>query len=121
MTDRELMQQALEALVESVDLVSNAYEADWRHGLPTRKAQLDGMKAGVEFHEATITALRERLADNTVHSCSYYCTRPDCVRAQRDELRERLAREEPTTGNVLMDAYNAMESKKQAARQEQDK
>jgi len=22
------------------------------------------------------------------HSCSYYCTRPDCIRAQRDELRD---------------------------------
>lgn len=25
-----------------------------------------------------------------IHSCSYYCTRPACVAAQRDELRERL-------------------------------
>ena len=24
------------------------------------------------------------------HTCSYYCERPDCIRAQRDELRERL-------------------------------
>ena len=26
-----------------------------------------------------------------IHSCSYYCERPDCIKAQRDELRERLA------------------------------
>lgn len=26
-----------------------------------------------------------------VHSCSYYCDRPECIKAQRDELRERLA------------------------------
>ena len=24
------------------------------------------------------------------HTCSYYCERPECTRAQRDELRERL-------------------------------
>lgn len=25
-----------------------------------------------------------------IHSCSYYCDRPDCVKAQRDELREEV-------------------------------
>jgi hypothetical protein len=30
-----------------------------------------------------------------VHSCSYYCDRPDCVKAQRDELRDRLAQPDP--------------------------
>ena len=29
-----------------------------------------------------------------VHSCSYYCDRPGCIKAQRDELRERLAQPE---------------------------
>lgn len=24
------------------------------------------------------------------HTCSYYCERPECIRAQRDELRNRL-------------------------------
>lgn len=24
------------------------------------------------------------------HTCSYYCERPECIRAQRDELRDRL-------------------------------
>jgi len=28
-----------------------------------------------------------------VHSCSYYCDRPKCIKAQRDELRERLAQQ----------------------------
>ena len=27
------------------------------------------------------------------HTCSYYCERPECIRAQRDELRDRLERE----------------------------
>ena len=25
-----------------------------------------------------------------IHSCSYYCDRPECIKAQRDELRDRL-------------------------------
>jgi len=25
-----------------------------------------------------------------VHTCSYYCDRPECLKAQRDELRDRL-------------------------------
>ena len=25
-----------------------------------------------------------------IHSCSYYCTRPACVLAQRDEMRDKL-------------------------------
>ena len=37
-----------------------------------------------------------------IHSCSYYCTRPACVLAQRDELRERYvaAPVEPTYAMV---------------------
>ncbi len=26
----------------------------------------------------------------SIHTCSYYCNRPECVRAQRDELRQKL-------------------------------
>ena len=29
-----------------------------------------------------------------IHSCSYHCNRPECIKAQRDELRERLAQPE---------------------------
>lgn len=25
-----------------------------------------------------------------IHSCGYFCSRPECVKAQRDELRDRL-------------------------------
>ena len=70
MTDRDLFKQALEAL-------------EWEWG---------GEPIGTLTWGA-ITALRERLADTT-HTCSYHCERPECVRAQRDELRERVAREE---------------------------
>jgi hypothetical protein len=26
----------------------------------------------------------------SLHTCSYYCERPGCIRAQRDELRQKL-------------------------------
>ena len=25
-----------------------------------------------------------------IHSCSYYCDRPQCIKAQRDELRDKV-------------------------------
>lgn len=31
----------------------------------------------------------------TDHTCNYYCTRPECVLAQRNELRDRLAKQKP--------------------------
>lgn len=64
MTDalRDAAQQALGALEESVDLVRNDYATDWRHGLPSRKAQLDGMAEAVKAHQDAITALRAALA-----------------------------------------------------------
>ena len=31
-----------------------------------------------------------------LHTCSYYCNRPECIKAQRDELRERLAQPQRT-------------------------
>ena len=81
MTDRDLMQQALDALEESVDTVRNEYETDWRHKMPTRKAQLEGMKAGLDAHDAAIAALQERLAhcdrcgkkmggEGDIHTCT---------------------------------------------------
>ena len=30
----------------------------------------------------------------SIHTCSYYCERPECVRAQRDELRQKLEQAE---------------------------
>ena len=29
-----------------------------------------------------------------IHSCSYHCDKPECIKAQRDELRSRLAQPE---------------------------
>ena len=30
-----------------------------------------------------------------IHSCSYFCQRPECIKAQRDELREKLTDNQP--------------------------
>lgn len=27
---------------------------------------------------------------NNIHSCSYYCHIPECIKAQRDELRDKF-------------------------------
>jgi hypothetical protein len=35
------------------------------------------------------------MSDTDIHSCGYYCERPACLKAQRDELRDRLAAELP--------------------------
>ena len=56
-----LLRQALEALENSIDTVRNEYETDWRHGYPTREAQLAGMKEMLDQHEAAITAIKEAL------------------------------------------------------------
>ena len=30
------------------------------------------------------------MTDTDIHSCGYYCDRPACIKAQRDELREKM-------------------------------
>jgi len=30
----------------------------------------------------------------SIHTCSYYCDRPECVKAQRDELRQKFEQAE---------------------------
>ena len=64
MTDRQLLQQALDALENSVDLVrEDAYQAEKLYGnYPTRQGKVNGLKVLADDHEKAITALRERLA-----------------------------------------------------------
>ena len=61
-TLREAAQAALDALTESVDLVQNAYDTDWRHGMPTRAAQLAAGKDALHAHRSAIKSLRAALA-----------------------------------------------------------
>lgn len=37
------------------------------------------------------TAMKEAA---NIHSCSPYCERPECIKAQRDELREAIAKKD---------------------------
>ena len=30
------------------------------------------------------------MSDTDIHSCGYYCDRPACIKAQRDEMRDKL-------------------------------
>jgi len=82
MTDQQLMTQALDAMHFLLwESYHHGILADPKH--PMRQA--------INELEKSHDALRERLADNTIHSCSYYCERPECVKEQRDELRQLLA------------------------------
>lgn len=47
------------------------------------------------------------------HTCSYFCDKPECIKAQRDELREKLAaiRSQPDTVAVPIDALVALRSR----------
>jgi hypothetical protein len=58
------MQQALDALNNSVDLVrEDAYNAEKLYGnYPTRQGKVGGLKVLADDHEKAITALRDRLA-----------------------------------------------------------
>jgi hypothetical protein len=50
-----------------------------------------------------------------IHSCSLYCDRPECIKAQRDEMRGKLAQpEQPEvrTGNCLRVGVCASEGHK---------
>ena len=67
---RDILQLALEALEESIDQVEGNYISDWRHGLLSRAAQLDGMRQGVEQHKAAIAAIKEALAAPQGEPCA---------------------------------------------------
>lgn len=60
---KQAAQAALEALIESVDLVQNDYDSDWRHGMPTRASQLAASLGALNAHKKAIEALRTALAE----------------------------------------------------------
>jgi hypothetical protein len=57
-----------------------------------------------------------------IHSCSYYCDRPECIKAQRDELRDKLAQPEQTEVQRLIALVRAQQITidKLEAQQEQE-
>jgi hypothetical protein len=61
MTKDEALKLALESLDNSIDTVWNEYLDDWRHGLLTRKLQLDAKLKMAEAHKKAITAIKEAL------------------------------------------------------------
>ncbi len=48
-------------------------------------------------------------AAHGLHSCSWHCDRPGCIRAQRDELRERVAELQDNGNRLLAVADSAVE------------
>lgn len=59
---KEIMQEALDALINSRDTVWNVYQTDWRHGLPTRLSQMFAMEKECKDHDAAIAAIEAELA-----------------------------------------------------------
>jgi hypothetical protein len=47
----------------------------------------------------------------STHTCSYHCDRPECIRAQRDELREAIAKRKwvSLTVDEIKELYNQWE------------
>lgn len=45
-----------------------------------------------------------------IHSCGYFCDRPECIKAQRDELRAQVAELE-RKNTVYADALDAIASR----------
>jgi hypothetical protein len=46
----------------------------------------------------------------SIHTCSYYCERPECIKAQRDELRQKLEQAEKQEPLVWMNKYGHVAS-----------
>ena len=65
---REVLQMVHDALINSSDALWNEYQSDWRHGVPTRKAQLDGKLRMAEDHDKAITAIKAALAQQDAES-----------------------------------------------------
>ena len=40
-----------------------------------------------------------------IHSCSYYCDKPECIKAQRNELREKLEQRKPITDEIIVETF----------------
>lgn len=47
-----------------------------------------------------------------IHSCSYYCDKPECIKTQRDELRERFGG--MNDGKLMQQALEALRAVREA-------
>jgi hypothetical protein len=103
---QEAMKLALEALENSVDLVSNeAREAEKMYAnVPTRLARVQGLVAYEVAHEKAITALREALAEQPAHQepdwKAEYLKSVESGCITLDELREANAELDATNRQV---------------------
>lgn len=77
MTEHHTLSQRLRRHAEMHEYVANADDE--------QRQWMDDLRAAADIIERIDTA-----RDDRVHSCSYYCDRPACIRAQRDELRDAL-------------------------------
>jgi hypothetical protein len=112
MNDRQLLQQALDALENSVDrMLEDAYQAEkFYNNYPTRQGKVNGLKVLADDHEKAITALTERLAhcdrcgkrlggEGDIHTCS-----PDPIGDAQDRLIAEMAaqpEQEPVAENFM--------------------
>lgn len=119
MSTIEVMRKALDALENSLDLVQAEYTDNWRHGLPTRAAQLDGLKRLAEDHASAIEALRaeiERLGAAPSLTCQTFgegvavpCAECNTVLVDSQELAElramaaRMATVEPVAWGRIVE------------------
>lgn len=52
---------------------------------------------------------RKREIMDEIHSCSYYCERPECIKAQRDDLRDKITQPEQTEVQRLIALVRAQQ------------
>ncbi|TXH16227.1 MAG: hypothetical protein E6R03_05785, partial [Hyphomicrobiaceae bacterium] len=63
-----------------------------RDRLQSINVRIDALRASAEKLPQGVVVPVERIMKPTIdHSCSYFCDKPECIKAQRDELREKLA------------------------------
>ena len=49
----------------------------------------------------------KKYPDEGIHSCSYHCDKPACVKAQRDELRDKYFRQFERPNPLYTHGWNA--------------
>jgi hypothetical protein len=82
-----------------IEHVNNEFFLDkWAGGgwtnISVHKTYADALAARNEIMKFLRSGAAEDVVtatDTNIHTCSYYCHRPECIKAQRDELRDRMA------------------------------